>query len=80
LRGCRLLIDVRRKHATYSLRQGAPLQIFHYGEQATLAARKPLTRPIPPVLARETPKQPPAREPSRRVSAKRLGGIERRAA
>jgi alpha,alpha-trehalose phosphorylase len=79
-RGRRLLIEVRPKHATYSLRQGAPLEIFHYGEQATLAAREPLTRPIPPVLARETPKQPPGREPTRRVSAGRLGGIERRAA
>jgi alpha,alpha-trehalose phosphorylase len=79
-RGRRLLIDVRPKHATYSLRQGAPLEIFHYGEQATLAAREPLTRPIPPVLARETPKHPPGRELARRVSAKRLSWIGRRAA
>ena len=58
-RGRRLLIEVRPKHATCSLRPGAPLEIFHHGEHATLAARDPLTRPIPPVLARETPKQPP---------------------
>ena len=79
-RGRRLLIDVRPKHATYSLRQGAPLEIFHHGEQVMVGAREPVTRPIPPVLARETPKQPPGREPTRRVSAKRLRGIERRAA
>jgi alpha,alpha-trehalose phosphorylase len=79
-RGRRLLIDVRPKHATYSLRRGAPLEISHYGELATLTASEPLTRPIPPVLARETPKQPPGREPTRRASAKRPDGIERRAA
>jgi alpha,alpha-trehalose phosphorylase len=76
----RLLIDVRAKHATYSLRQGAALKISHHGELATLVAGEPLTRPIPPVLARETPKQPPGREPARRRSASPLGGIERRAA
>ena len=75
-RGRRLLVEVRPEHATYSLRQGAPLEIVHHGEQATLAAREPPTRPIPPVLARETPKQPPGREPTRRVSAERLGGID----
>jgi alpha,alpha-trehalose phosphorylase len=76
----RLLIDVRPEYATYSLRRGASLEISHYGERVTLTASEPLTRSIPPVLARETPKQPPGREPTRRVSAKRPGGIERRAA
>jgi alpha,alpha-trehalose phosphorylase len=79
-RGRRLLIDVRPKHATYSLRHGAPLEIFHHGEPATVTAGKPLTRPIPPVLARKSPKQPPGREPAQRASAKPRGGIERRAA
>jgi alpha,alpha-trehalose phosphorylase len=79
-RGRRLLIDVRPKHATYSLRQGAPLEISHYGERATLSTSDPLTRPILPVLARETPKQPLGREPTRRASAKPPDGIERTAA
>ena len=79
-RGRRLLIDVRPEYATYSLREGASLEISHYGEQATLTASEPLTRPIPPVLAREPPRQPPGREPTRRLSADRLRGIERRAA
>jgi len=79
-RGRRLLIDVRPEHATYSLRQGGPLEIFHYGEQVTLAARERLTRRIPRLLAREAPNQPPGREPTRRASAKRPDGVERRAA
>jgi alpha,alpha-trehalose phosphorylase len=79
-RGRRLLVSVRPKHATYSLRQGAPFEISHYGERATLTADKPLTRSIPPVFARETPKQPPGREPTRRALAGRPDGIERTAA
>jgi alpha,alpha-trehalose phosphorylase len=79
-RGRRLLIEVRPTHATYSLRQGTPLEISHYGERATLTASEPLSRPIPPVLARETPQQPPGREPTRRASARRPDGIKRRAA
>jgi alpha,alpha-trehalose phosphorylase len=79
-RGRRLLIDVQPKHATYSLRQGASLEICHYGERAALTASEPLTRSIPPALTREAPKQPSGRVPTRRTSAKRPDGIERRAA
>jgi hypothetical protein len=66
--------------ATYSLRHGAPLEIVHHGEQSTLAAREPVTRPTAPVLAPETQRQPPGREPTRRLSAMRLGGIDRKVA
>ena len=79
-RGRRLLVDVRPKRATYSLEQGAALEITHHGEPATLIVGQALTRPIPPILAREPPPQPPGRAPIRRRPPDGLGGIERRAA
>jgi alpha,alpha-trehalose phosphorylase len=79
-RGCRLLVDVRSEQATYSLRQGTPLEITHHGEPATLMVGQPLTRPIPPILAREAPPQPHGRAPTRRIPSNRVGTSERRAA
>jgi alpha,alpha-trehalose phosphorylase len=79
-RGRRLLVEVRSEQATYSLHQGTPLEITHHGEPATLIVGEPLTRPIPPILAREAPPQPHGRTPTRRTPMNRLGSSERRAA
>ena len=79
-RGRRLLVEVGSEQATYSLQQGAPLEITHHGEPATLIVGQPLTRPIPPILAREGPLQPHGRTPTRRTPSNRLGNSERRAA
>jgi alpha,alpha-trehalose phosphorylase len=79
-RGRRLLVDVRSEQATYSLRQGTPLEITHHGEPATLIVGQSLTRPIPRILARETPPQPSGRAPKRRTPRNRVGSIDRRAA
>ena len=65
-RGQRLLVKVEHKQATYSLLQGSSLEIVHHGKRATVDAQRPLTRPIPPPAARETPSQPPGRAPERR--------------
>jgi alpha,alpha-trehalose phosphorylase len=65
-RGRRLHAEIRHGQATYSLLDGPALEITHHGEAATVSADQPLTRPIPPPPARETPSQPPGRAPARR--------------
>jgi alpha,alpha-trehalose phosphorylase len=65
-RGRRLHADIGHGQATYSLLDGPPLEITHHGEAATVSADQPLTRPIPPPAARETPSQPHGRAPARR--------------
>ena len=65
-RGRRLLIEVNHDEASYSLVEGAPLEIVHHGERATIGADEPLVRPIPRIPPRERPRQPPGREPARR--------------
>ncbi|MHB8695931.1 MAG: glycoside hydrolase family 65 protein [Solirubrobacteraceae bacterium] len=66
-RGRRLLVEVTHEDATYSLLEGVPLDLVHHGKHARVDAQRPLTRPIPPLPARETPSQPPGRSPARRV-------------
>jgi alpha,alpha-trehalose phosphorylase len=63
--GRRLLVEVEPHRATYSLLEGAPLEIRHHGETAT-AGGEPLVRPIPPAPERDPPTQPPGRAPARR--------------
>ncbi len=65
-RGRRLLVEIVHEQATYTLAEGASLEIVHHGEKATVEPRKPLRRPIPPAPQRETPTQPPGRAPARR--------------
>ena len=66
----RLLVEVEHGQASYSLLEGAPLEIVHHGQRATVDADPPLTRPIPPPPPRAAPSQPRGREPSgRRVPA-----------
>jgi alpha,alpha-trehalose phosphorylase len=66
--GRRLLVAVVPREATYSLLDGATLEIAHHGASATVRPEHPLTRRIPPAPARETPTQPPGRAPARRQS------------
>jgi alpha,alpha-trehalose phosphorylase len=65
-RGRRLLVEVGPEQATYSLLQGASLEIVHHGEKTTVDGQRPQTHPIPPAPLRETPGQPPGRAPKRR--------------
>ncbi|MGH2849693.1 MAG: glycoside hydrolase family 65 protein [Solirubrobacteraceae bacterium] len=62
----RLLIEVERQQASYSLSAGPELEIVHHGAPATVPGDGRLTRTIPPAPARERPSQPPGREPRRR--------------
>jgi alpha,alpha-trehalose phosphorylase len=65
-RGRRLMVDVARQQAAYSLLQGEALEIVHHGKQATVKPGRPLSRRIPPLRARDAVNQPPGRAPARR--------------
>jgi len=65
-RGRRLLVEVEPRRATYSLLEGAPLELKHHGKSITVGTGKSTARQIPRARARETPSQPPGRAPARR--------------
>jgi len=66
-RGRRLKVDVRKRDATYTLLDGEPLEVGHFGKPITVSSAAPLTEPIPPHVGRPAPGQPPGREPIRRA-------------
>ncbi len=65
-RGRRLKVDVGRDEATYSLLEGAPLEIVHHGERLTAAQGRAVSAALPPTPQRPEPRQPPGRGPTRR--------------
>ncbi len=71
VRGHRLLVEVGHEQATYSLLRGSSLQIVHHGEQATVRAKRPVTRSIPAAPAVEKVSQPAGRAPRRRGKSSR---------
>jgi alpha,alpha-trehalose phosphorylase len=64
--GRRLEVDVRHGKTDYTLFEGEPLSLTHYGEEVTVSAGAPLSRSNPPLPSRRRPSQPPGREPIRR--------------
>jgi len=66
-RGRMLRVEATKTEATYTLSQGGPLELSHYGDRISVSSRKPVTRPIVPMVTDEPePRQPPGREPTRR--------------
>jgi alpha,alpha-trehalose phosphorylase len=65
-RGRRLMVEVTPEQASYSLLDGAGLDITHHGQPVRLSRTEPQLRDIPPAPAREAPQQPPGRAPTRR--------------
>jgi len=63
-RGRRLRVDVRSHDAQYELLDGKPLEILHHGENLTVTADSPQTRPLPPAPQRPAPQPPPGRSPA----------------
>jgi alpha,alpha-trehalose phosphorylase len=62
--GQTLRVEVTRTAASYTLREGKPLQILHHGRPVTVSAGEPLTCPIPdPPPAGPRPAQPAGRAP-----------------
>ena len=69
-----LRVEVTASAATYRLTQGTgALRIIHHGEPLTLNDSDPIERPIPELLSRVPPAQPPGRKPKRRSP----GGVSR---
>ncbi|GCD44790.1 glycoside hydrolase family 65 protein [Streptomyces paromomycinus] len=64
--GRRLRVEITAKAVTYSMVEGAPLEIQHYGEPLTVSDKSPQEREIPEFPARPEPTQPPGRRPLRR--------------
>jgi alpha,alpha-trehalose phosphorylase len=65
----RLAVSVAQDAATYTLAQGDPLVIVHYGKEVALEVGRPAARPIPPPPDVPAPSQPPGRAPAPRRSA-----------
>ena len=61
-RGRTVLVAVHGRSATYTLLDGEPLDIAHYGEQATVSDKE-LTLDIPAIVPPPPPTQPPGRVP-----------------
>ena len=66
--GRRLLVEVGRAEATYSLLRGDPLRLVHHGRRATVREGQPLRRPIPAPPKLDPPSQPAGRAPEHRGS------------
>ena len=68
-----LKVEATQTEATYTLTEGGPLEISHYGDRIEVSRQKPVTRPIVPTVSDEpAPTQPPGREPmARQPAAKR---------
>jgi alpha,alpha-trehalose phosphorylase len=66
IRGSRLRVEISHETATYSVADGKPVEVMHYGEKVSLRAGKPHVREIPAIPSRPRPSQPPGREPARR--------------
>ena len=65
-RGRRLKVDVTKHEATFTLLEGAPLEIAHFGEPVVVSQGEFATRAVPPTPGRPTPTQPHGRAPARR--------------
>jgi alpha,alpha-trehalose phosphorylase len=65
-RGRRLLVEIQHDETQYTLAEGEPLELLHYGNQLTVDQERPLTVAIRPEPARDPPTQPAHRAPARR--------------
>jgi alpha,alpha-trehalose phosphorylase len=71
-RGRLLKLEATTSEAQYSLIEGKPLEISHYGNRIKVTRQKPVTQPIEPIApAGPSPTQPPGREPMARQPATR---------
>ncbi|MFC4031132.1 glycoside hydrolase family 65 protein [Streptomyces polygonati] len=65
-RGRRLRVEFTRTSATYTLAEGEPIEVLHYGEPFELTTARPVTRDVPGYQHRPEPSQPAGRAPRRR--------------
>jgi len=62
----RIKATISAEQAEYTLLNGSPIDIAHYGNALTLEASAPVTRPINKSPSRPAPYQPPGRAPRHR--------------
>ncbi|MGH2967238.1 MAG: glycoside hydrolase family 65 protein, partial [Solirubrobacterales bacterium] len=67
----RLRVELSHEQASYSLRQGPPLEIAHHDQAITVTAGHPISLPIRELSAGEAPAQPAGRSPARRRTSGR---------
>jgi alpha,alpha-trehalose phosphorylase len=67
--GRRLKVEATKTHATYTLLDGAPLEIGHHGKTITVSTDEPVTEAVPPAASRQAPSQPRGRAPASRGKA-----------
>ena len=71
LSGRTLRVEVSAAAATYSIDNGKPLQLLHYGQPVHVSEDQPATCPIPDMAPLgPRPTQPPGRAPHRRHPTK----------
>jgi alpha,alpha-trehalose phosphorylase len=66
--GRRLKVEANASEATYTVEEGPPLELEHYGSRL-LVSRAPVTAPIAPGPSLPSPAQPAGRAPMRRGTA-----------
>ena len=69
IRGTGLRVDVDHERARYSIVSGAPLSLWHHGEEFTVQHGSPVERAIPSIIPGPEPQQPPGRPPGLRRQA-----------
>jgi alpha,alpha-trehalose phosphorylase len=74
VRGSLLQVGVTGAGASYSVTQGGPVQIGHYGKLLTVPAGKRRTLAIPPLAPAARATQPPGRAPARRPAGQEHPG------
>jgi alpha,alpha-trehalose phosphorylase len=62
----RLVVEVNRETATYTLLAGEPLDLLHHGEAFKVSVDEPVTLAVPELPKLEPVRQPPGREPRKR--------------
>jgi alpha,alpha-trehalose phosphorylase len=60
-------VDVDHREATYTLLEGPPVEILHYGESVSLKDKSAVRRRLPQLPTLPTPNQPSGRAPARRL-------------
>ena len=70
IRGGRLRVEITEGSASYARLDGDPLDVSHHGERFTVKTGEPVTRPIPLLVPRPRPSQPPGREPGAGLPAR----------
>ena len=66
VKGRRLRVEISDSVATYTLVEGAPMEICHYGDRFTVSGKEPRERQAQRPPERPEPKQPPGRRPASR--------------